>query len=472
MSTYKPPGARGDKRLNSTNYDHPQETNLLNVHKAMDYNLSGQPVLRVKTAIGPGDDGGLTSKGRQKVSPYETVFFNTFQYGVETDVWETDVTGTGSATHQLASSQILMSINGDSGDKVIRQTLLVQTYIPGRTSTVNFAVTLGTPVEGIRKRFGMFNQAGDGFWFEDSGVWADGAPIYNCTVSNGGSDIAVPRSEWNGDKLDGTASPSGITADPTKIQIVSIEYEWYGAGQVKFGFVIDGATRIIHTHQTANRYVDPWAQTPFLPIRMEIEAISTVAGGPYTILQGSNSLITEGTVGRTGIAQNISSPFYGTRMATALTSAVTKDNWYPILSIRLKSTALNGIVLPQAFQVATIDNTNVFYKLVRNATIPAEVTAGADGPQPWLDHPDPDGFTQYQTYINPTNITVANHGRVLDSGFVISDGGGIGIELGGKTAYQLGRTNLGSVSDVITILCATNNTNKDALASMTWIERR
>ena len=458
-------------RNNNTSYTHPQETNLLNVHKAMEYNPSGQPVLRIKNSTGPGDEGGLTSKGRQKVSPYETVFFNTFQYGLETDVWETNVTGTASATHVLANSQVQLNINGDSGDKVIRQTLLSQRYVPGRSSTVSFAVTLGTPVEGIRKRFGMFNQAGDGFWFEDSGVWVDGAPVYNCTVSNGSSDIVVPRSEWNGDKLDGTTT-SGITADPTKIQLVNIEYEWYGAGEVKFGFVIDGTTRIVHRHRTANRYSLPWAQTPFLPIRMEIEALSTVAGGPFTMLQGSNSIISEGTVGKLGIAQNISAPFYGTRMASALTTAGSSNNWYPILSIRLKSSALNGIVLPQAFQVATIDNTNIFYKLVRNATIPAEVTAGASGPQPWLDNPDPDGFTQYQTYITPANITEANHGRILDSGFVISGGGGAGIQLAESTAYQIGRTNLGSVSDVFTILCASNGTGKDALASMTWIEQR
>ena len=33
-------------RNNSTSYTHPQETNLLNVHKAMEYNESGQPVIR------------------------------------------------------------------------------------------------------------------------------------------------------------------------------------------------------------------------------------------------------------------------------------------------------------------------------------------------------------------------------------------------------------------------------------------
>jgi hypothetical protein len=33
-------------RNNTTSYVHPQETNLLNVHKAMEYNLGGEPVLR------------------------------------------------------------------------------------------------------------------------------------------------------------------------------------------------------------------------------------------------------------------------------------------------------------------------------------------------------------------------------------------------------------------------------------------
>ena len=33
-------------RENTTSYAHPQETNLLNVHKAMEYNLGGEPVLR------------------------------------------------------------------------------------------------------------------------------------------------------------------------------------------------------------------------------------------------------------------------------------------------------------------------------------------------------------------------------------------------------------------------------------------
>jgi len=76
-------------RENTTNYAHPQETNLLNVHKAMDYNPAGQPVLRI-------DDISLqhTSKDRAKVSGYEVVFFNTFQFDKQSDVWD-ELTTTG-----------------------------------------------------------------------------------------------------------------------------------------------------------------------------------------------------------------------------------------------------------------------------------------------------------------------------------------------------------------------------------------
>ena len=402
--------------------------------------------------------GDYTSKNRLKVSDYETLFFNTFQYGIETDVWDTGVTGTASATWDASTNQVLLSVGGTVGDKIVRQTKNVQKYIPGRASTLSFSVTLKAPVEGIRKRFGLFDQSTNGCWFEDSGVWVNGVPQYNCTVSNGGSPIVVSRDNWNGDKLDGTGI-SKIVADPTKIQLINISYEWYGAGEVRFGFVIDGIEHIVHTHRNGNRYTLPWAETPFQPIRMEMEALTTVAGGPFTLVQGSNSLISEGTASTKGMGQNISSPILGTTMAAA-------NTWYPVLSIRLKPTMLKAVVLPEAFQVATTDNTSVFYRLVRNANL---AVTGANG---WVNMPDTNAFTQYQTYTAPSSIIEANQGTSVDSGFVISGGGGARVILSKDSSVQIGRTQLGTVSDTYTILCASNNTNKAALASLTWVEQR
>ena len=84
--------------------------------------------------------------------------------------------------------------------------------------------------------------------------------------------------------------------------------------------------------------------------------------------------------------------------------------------------------------------------------------------------PDPNAFTQYQTYTAPA--AVVSQGTSLDSGFVISGGSGSGVLLDPNTVYQIGRTAMGTVSDTYTLLAASSNTNKSALAAMTWIEQR
>jgi hypothetical protein len=326
-------------------------------------------------------------------------------------------------------------------------------YIPGRTSTLTYAMRLGPSTVGIRRRVGLFDDS-NGFYFEDAGVLdAGGLPEYNVVIrsSTTGSvlETRVARSTWNGDRLDGTGS-SGIILNPDAIQMIEFEYEWYGAGQIAFGFTIDGHTHIIHVFNHANLLELPWASTPFLPIKLEIENLTGAAGTHY-LYQGSNSLISEGVPEKLGIAQNITSPIAGRTMTTA-------NTFYPILSIRLKTTALKGIVLPTFFQAATVDNTSVFYKLVRNATL-----TGAS----FVDMPDANSFAQYDV-----SATAMTGGIDIDSGFVISGGGGTGVRLDADTVYQIGRGSMGTVSDILTLAIACPNANKAALAAMTWIEQR
>ena len=167
----------------------------------------------------------FTSKNRLQTSVYQTAFFNTFQYSKEADVWDERVTGIATATHSTTLSNVIMQVDGTAGNKVIRQTKNVMRYIPGRTSKVSFAICLETPVAGIRRRFGVFDEHNGAFFEDDGGT-------YSCVIRSGTSgittDTKVSRDNWNGDKLDGNG-PSQITADPTKQQMINIEYEWYGA---------------------------------------------------------------------------------------------------------------------------------------------------------------------------------------------------------------------------------------------------
>jgi hypothetical protein len=234
-------------------------------------------------------DIDVTSKNRLKVSQFETVFFNTFQYGIETDVWDTRVSLGGSATHDPTRNNVIMSVGLTTGSEVIRQTKNVLRYVPGRQSQATFAVIFTPPTTGIRRRIGVFEE-NDGFFFEDDGSGENG---YYCVIRSSASgittDIRVPRNQWNGDRLDGLGI-SSITASASAKQLVTFDYEWYGAGQISIGYVIDGFTHIIHTFNHANINTVPWSSTPFLPIRLELENLTGVAGTHY-LYQGSNSLI-------------------------------------------------------------------------------------------------------------------------------------------------------------------------------------
>ena len=478
---------------NSTNYSHTSEPNTSDLTMAMDYNAAGEPVIRtvvdgitlnateleikndsgnpipisknttpnssanpinvaITSALDTGINSSIDSKGRLKVQTQESIFFNTFQYGKETDVWDESTVNGGSATFNTDQSLVDMSVTSTTGSKIIRQTRQVMRYTSGRQNTLTFSVRLTNPTVGVRRRFGLFNGT-DGFYFEDSGTLdANGLPEYAVVLTSTASGSLVTervtRNNWNGDKLDG-AGPSGITASPTAQQMISVEYEWYGAGQIVFTFIINGLPRVIHIFDTGNRLLLPWSRTPFLPIRLELENFGGAAG-THHLYQGSNSVLVEGRLVKQGIPSNILTPLTGITLDTALT-------FYPVVSVRMKPTTLEGIILLSNFVANTLDNTDIYYKVLRNATLNGT----------WVDMPDANAFTQY----NYTSTGAVTDGNQIDSGFITA-GAAVRVELSKDADLQLGRGSMGTVSDIITIAIAAKNANKKAVASLSWIEQR
>src|SRR6056300_735260 len=60
-------------RENTTSYAHPQETNLLNVHKAMEYNALGQPIIRTVQSSSGYEPSGTDAFGRLQVAAPQTL---------------------------------------------------------------------------------------------------------------------------------------------------------------------------------------------------------------------------------------------------------------------------------------------------------------------------------------------------------------------------------------------------------------
>ena len=429
---------------NSTNYFHSHEPNTNDLVQAMTYDPYGQPVLRI-------DDTTKqhTSKNRVKVSGHDITDFSTYTFSKNELNWDEQITGTGSVVHVPEYGMVKFEVGSNAGDEVIRQTKRVQRYIPGRSAEVAMSVIYGTPTTGIRKRIGLFDNT-DGAYFEDGG---DGTYYVACRRKVGASfvDTRVAREDWNYDKLDGTG-PSGIVADPTALQHIVIEYEWYGAGQVEFKYIIDNNSFPVHRFNHANRQAYPWSSTASLPVRCELTNVAGTAG-THEFYQGSHSFATEGNTELLGRQNSISSAITGKTLTTA-------NTFYPVVALRLKSTALNSVVLPDSFSGATLDNTNVFIRLVEGAN----VTGGT-----WVSYSD-DSPVEYN--ITATGYT---NGIPVETVFVSATNQGNIFHLNTRAITQIDRkttTTLGDTSDTLIVAMASTNANKAAFASLGWIEVR
>ena len=421
-------------------------------------NDEGNPIPIVGTTANPWgkqvllvDDDTVqhTSHNRRKVSTYEITDFATFPFSKNENDFDEKITGTASSTHQPYLGMVQLSVGSDAGDEVIRQTRRVQRYLPGRGNEASFVVILSGVAEGIRTRVGAFDQL-NGAYFEHDGT--DYYCVIRRNTAGGVIEERTARADWSDDKLDGNG-PSGITINYENIQMMVIEYEWYGAGQVEWKFVINNNAHSVHKTNHANIHDHTWASYGSFPVRYELTNV-TGATGTHTMLQGSHSFLTEGTTTLLGRQLSISSPVTGYNLATAGT-------FYPIIAIRLKSTALNSVVIPDEYAAGLLDKTDMFVKIIER---PTTVTGGT-----WVS---PSAESPIEYNITATGFT---GGEVASTTFVSEKQMGAKLTFPEKAITQLARkttTTIGDTSEIFLIAAAATGDDKDAWASLGWIEVR
>ncbi len=84
------------------------------------------------------------------------------------------------------------------------------------------------------------------------------------------TDERYRQDQFNIDKLDGTGE-SKYTLDPNRMQMVFIDYSWYGAGKVRWGIrTTDGYIHYVHEVKQNNINTEAYMRTGNLPGRFEI----------------------------------------------------------------------------------------------------------------------------------------------------------------------------------------------------------
>jgi hypothetical protein len=124
-------------------------------------------------------------------------------------------------------------------------------------------------------------------------------------------DTRYPQSTWNIDRLDGTGA-SGYNIDLTKMQMFYMDFTWYGAGAIRFGFK-NNRGEVIYCHRVPNNNVntEAYLRSGNLPARYETSTIP-----PYTYL--TSTLSSGATTGATiSVADTTGWPNTGTVVLTA-----------------------------------------------------------------------------------------------------------------------------------------------------------
>ena len=83
-------------------------------------------------------------------------------------------------------------------------------------------------------------------------------------------DTLIPQKDWNLDRGDGTG-PSGYNIDPTKMQMIGMQYTWYAAGFIEFMLRgSDGKFIFLHRIRNSNVNTEAYMRTANLPVRYEV----------------------------------------------------------------------------------------------------------------------------------------------------------------------------------------------------------
>lgn len=389
------------------------------------------------------------SFGRLRVSEPYTLFDSSHRYA-DNELWATATATGGAAVFNANQGLVDLNVTAASGSLVSRETTKVFSYQPGKSLLIMTTFVMNPAKAGLSQRVGYFGNA-NGFYLELENNTL--SFVRRSSVTGSIVETPVAQADWNYDKMDGSG-PSGFTLDITKAQILWMDMEWLGVGSVRMGFVIDNQFIVCNVFRHANIAPTTYITTASLPLRYEIENTAGTSGAS-TLKQICSTVISEGGYELRGDARSI---------ATAITAPynmIVAGTFYPLISIRLKSAYLDGVVVPTGMSCLPISTGTYEWRLIEKG-----VTTGGT----WTSL-GADSIVEY----NITGSSFAG-GTVIHSGLFNASNQGTtmsGLDRSGLFDHQLARNPFTGTAYEFTLCVAANTIGgggSNVLAHVDWEE--
>lgn len=405
--------------------------------------------------VSSGNPSGMAvdAFGRARTAQPFTLFDSSHRFA-DNGLWATSNSSGTTITFNQNAGLIELALPTTANAEIIRETTKVFSYQPGKSLQTMSTFVLNPAQTNLRQRVGYYG-ANNGIYLE-----LDGSSLYfveRNSVDGTLAETRVAQADWNVDTLLGNvvSSPTHITLDISKAQILFIDIEWLGLGTVRCGFVIDG--RLVHCHSFhhANFITDTYMTTASLPLRYEIKNHNGATGNSSLMKQICSTVISEGGYQLYGTQQAVDIPIQSP------VDLPTAGTYYPIISLRLKTSPnrLDAIAILTAISLMAItNNANYNWRLVASGT----TTGGT-----WVSAAD-NSSVEY----NITGTSFSG-GRILASGFTSGSVQGqqtIDILKEALFKFQLERNGLSNTPYEITLIAAASLNGADIFASLDWEE--
>jgi hypothetical protein len=427
----------------------------VNITNALELAFPETP-LDVKATLEPYEDafGRIRISDQQTLGDYKHVYFEDNRY--------INSTGNGgSVTHIQNESSVDISITSAVNSFAVHQTREYHHYQPGKSQSIKSTFVFGTPVPNVTRRSGLFDDD-EGIYFEMAGSILS----WNIRSITSGTPTLIqnsPRTDWL-DPLDGTG-PSGINLDFSKSQLLFIDFQWLGVGQVRCGFFHDGKAVLAKAFYHSNILVVPYLRSPSLPVRCELRGSG---GNSGSMKQICATVVSEGGYAETGQDFSISAGNVGRPCPAAGTR-------YPILAIRLKNTfktLANRVSVRLTNFTVYIENHGVLWEMWKLPSV-----TNLTGTVNWNDVNNMESAVEYSVHPTGINLTGAFQ---ISSGFIPAGNQNAGnnatlVPDPLKAKRGILSQNFDSTDSEIFVITVTplgtgNNTNTNAFASIQWRE--
>jgi hypothetical protein len=396
------------------------------------------------TEVNFSDSSSLDAFGRLRVSNLTTLIDIKQLYDKQPLLVDEVILGSATSTHSTVNASVEMT-TGANADAAIRQSFQRANYQSGKSHLCLFTFGDFDISTGITKRVGYFSSSTvsphtadlDGIFLQN-----DGTDVSFQVYRTGTNTFSVNQSDWN-DPMNGGGA-SGVTIDWAKDQIFAVDFEWLGAGRIRFYFVIDGVFYKVHEMLNANSQTEVYMSSPNQPIRYEIRQSGAGEASFKQICASINSEGATNLIGKNwGVDDN------GTHL-----NANSTSQWYYTIGLRLKTTHFDTIVDILTGILLSTTNDNFLVRVLLNPTYAGTVTYTNVT----------NSAVQYG--LGATANTISSMGTILfsDSGFQKSVS-----EFELDNSLKIGAS-LAGVADEIVVIVKPLSVNLDIHRSINWRE--